>query len=124
MNRYLSVSEVVEINAEVVRRFGGIHSLRDTGALQSAVGRLETGYYADAIEEASALFESLSQNHPFLDGNKRTAITATGVFLLLNGYRLLLDDLEAYNWLIELYDSGRVNKSTIEPWLRGHAEPI
>jgi death on curing protein len=124
VNRYLSVSEVVEINAEVVRRFGGIHGLRDTGALQSAVGRLETGYYADAIEEASALFESLSQNHPFLDGNKRTAITATGVFLLLNGYRLLLEDLEAYNWLIELYDSGRVNKSTIEPWLRGHAEPI
>jgi death-on-curing protein len=54
----------------VVRKFGGIHGFRDSGALESAVGRLETGYYADAIEEAATLFESLSQNHPFLDGNK------------------------------------------------------
>ncbi len=107
-----------------MRKFGGIRGLRDSGALQSAVGRLESGYYADAIEEAAALFESLSQNHPFLDGNKRTAITAIGVFLLLNGYRLLFDDLEAYNWLIGLYESGRVSKSTIEPWLRQHAERI
>jgi len=121
VSRYLSVSEVIEINAEMVSKFGGIHGLRDSGALQSAVGRLESGYYADAIEEA-VLFESLSQNHPFLDGNKRTAITATGVFLLLNGYRLLFDDLEAYKWLIGLYETGRMSKATIEPWLRQHAE--
>jgi prophage maintenance system killer protein len=57
-------------------------------------------------------------------GTSGTAITATGVFLLLNGYRMLFDDLEAYNWLIGLYESGRVNKATIEPWLREHAEPI
>jgi len=124
VSRYLSVSEVIEINAEVVRKFGGIHGLRDSGALHSALGRLESGYYADVVEEASALFESLSQNHPFLDGNKRTAITATGVFLLLNGYSLLFDDLEAYNWLIGLYNSGQVRKATIEPWLREHVEPI
>jgi death-on-curing protein len=49
VNRDLSVSEVIEINAEVVRKFGGIHGVRDSGALQSAVGRLESGYYADAI---------------------------------------------------------------------------
>jgi death on curing protein len=100
VSRYLVVNEVIEINAEVVRKFGGIHVLRDSGALQSAVGHPESGYYAAAIEEAAALFESLSQNHPFLDGNKRTAITATGVFLLLNGYRLLFEDLKAYNSLI------------------------
>jgi death-on-curing protein len=122
VSRYLSVNEVIEINAEMVSKFGGIHGLRDSGALQSAVGRLESGYYADVIEEAAALFESLSQNHPFLDGNKRTAITATGVFLLLNGYRLLFDDVEAYKWLIGLYETERVSKATIEPWLRQHAE--
>jgi death-on-curing protein len=108
----------------MVRKLGEIQGLRGSGALHSAVGRLESGYYADAIEEAAALFESLSQNHTFLDGNKRTAITATGLFLLLNGFRLLFEDLEAYNWLIGLYEAGRVNKSTIEPWLRQHAEQI
>jgi death-on-curing protein len=61
VSRYLSVNEVIEINAKVVRKFGGIHGLRDSGALQSALGRLESGYYNDAIEEAAALFESLSQ---------------------------------------------------------------
>jgi death-on-curing protein len=124
VSRYLSADEVIEINAEVVRKFGGIHGLRDVGALQSAIGRLESGYYADSIEEAAALFESLSENHPFLDGNKRTAITATGVLLRLNGYELLFDDLEAYLWLIALYESGSVNKLAIEPWLRQHAQRV
>lgn len=120
MSRYLSFDEVIEINAEVVRKFGGIHGLRDMAALQSAMGRLQSGYYAEAIEEAAALFESLSQNHPFLDGNKRTAFTATGVFLLMNGFDLQFDDLQAYEWLMELYEAGRVNKSTLEQWLRAH----
>jgi death-on-curing protein len=60
VSRYLSLDEVIEISAEAVRKFGGIHGVRDKGALESALGRLETGYYADAIEEAAALFESLS----------------------------------------------------------------
>lgn len=120
MSRHLSAEEVIEINAEVVRKFGGIHGLRDRAGLLSAVGRLQSGYYRDAIEEAAALFESLSQNHPFLDGNKRTAITATGVFLLMNGFDLQFDDLQAYEWLMHLYETGRVNKSTVELWLRAH----
>lgn len=123
MSRYLSAEEVIEINAEVVRKFGGIQGLRDRGGLQSAVGRPQSGYYADAIEEAAALFESLSQNHPFLDGNKRTAITATGVFLLMNGFDLQFDDLQAYEWLMHLYEAGRVNKLAVEQWLRAHTTP-
>jgi death-on-curing protein len=114
----------VEINAEMVRKFGGTHGLRDHGALQSAVARPQSGYYADAIEEAAALFESLSQNHAFLDGNKRTAITATAVFLLLNGYELHFSDIETYQWLIGLYETGQVRKTVIESWLREHTEPL
>ncbi|MGA2098597.1 MAG: Fic family protein [Candidatus Acidiferrum sp.] len=68
------------MNAEWFESSVEFTGLRDSGALQSVVGRLETGYYADAIEQAAALFESPSQNHLFLDGNKRTAIPATGVF--------------------------------------------
>jgi death on curing protein len=122
VTRYLSLGEIIEINAEMVRKFGGIHGIRDNAALRSAIGRLESGYYADPIEEAAALFESLSQNYPFLDGNKRTAITATAVFLRLNGYRLAFEDLDAYRWLIGLYESSGVRKASIEAWLREHAE--
>jgi len=64
--------------------------VRDADGLASAVGRPQGGYYADIIEEAAALFESLAKNHPFFDGNKRTAVVATAVFLKLNGYTLRL----------------------------------
>jgi len=124
VTRYLTTAELIEINAEMVRLFGGIHGVRDQAALESAAGRLQSGYYADEIEEAAALFESLSQNHPFLDGNKRTAITAAGVFLLMNGITTRFDDLEAYHWLIGLYESGDVRKPVIEAWLRAHTGPL
>jgi death-on-curing protein len=61
VNRYLTGAEIVEINSEMVRQFGGIHGLRDSRALESAVVRPRSGYYADVIEEAAALFESPSQ---------------------------------------------------------------
>ena len=63
---------------------------------------------------------SLSQDHPLLDGNKRTAITATAVFLRLNGFALEFNDVDAYRWFIQLYETGRVNKANIEPWLGSH----
>ncbi len=50
--------------------------------------RPQTGYYQDVIEEAAALWESLSQNHPFIDGNKRVAVSAAIVFLGINGLRI------------------------------------
>lgn len=123
MTFYLSVDELIAINAELVDKFGGIHRVRDAGGLEAACARPQNGYYSDIIEEAAALFESLSQNHPFVDGNKRTAITAAAVFLMINGYKLSFDDLAAYRWLIGLYENAGVTKSEIESWLRQHLSP-
>jgi death-on-curing protein len=64
------------------------HRGRGSGLLESALFRPQTGYYADLIEEAAALWESLSQNQPFPDGNKRTAFAATYTFLAINGAQL------------------------------------
>ncbi|HEX5483418.1 MAG TPA: Fic family protein [Terriglobia bacterium] len=72
-----SFGVVFEIHHPLIERFGGAHGLRDPGALESALGRPQSGYYRAYIGEASALMESLSQNHPFVDSNKRTSI-ATG----------------------------------------------
>jgi death-on-curing protein len=119
--RYLSLQEILAIHQESITRFGGTLGVRDQGALEAAVARPQTGYYSDMIEEAAALWESLSQNHPFLDGNKRTAITATAVFLRINGYRLAFNDLEAYQWLITLYETGGMRKDALDGWLRTHA---
>jgi death on curing protein len=120
---YPTVEEIVVVHARLIAQFGGSLGIRDRGALEAAVSRPQTGYYEDMIQEAAALWESLSQNHPFVDGNKRVAVTATAAFLKVNGYDLAFDDLEAYEFLIGLYETGRMRFAELESWLRIHATP-
>jgi death on curing protein len=95
---YPSLEEVLAAHARLLVLFGGALCLRDHGALEAALSRPQSGYYQDVIEQAAALRESLSQNHPFVDGNKRTAITVTAAFLRINRFRLDFNDLEAYQF--------------------------
>ena len=88
MRDYLTVSDVLAIHSTLIQRYGGTHGIRDFGALQSALFRLQSGYYVDIVAEAAALMESLAINHPFVDGNKRVAFAATDIFLRINGYRI------------------------------------
>ena len=85
------------------------------------LARPRSGYYDDIIQEAAALWESLSQNHPFVDGNKRVAVTVTAAFLKVNGYRLEFDDIEAFSFLVDLYETGRLRFKEFETWLRQHS---
>lgn len=124
MTIYPSVEDVVAIHNILIARFGGSIGIRDAGGLESALGRLQSGYYSDVIQEAAALWESLSQNHPFIDGNKRVAVTVTAAFLKVNGYALHFDDREAYDFLIGLYERGQMRMEELETWLRLHAVPI
>jgi len=118
---YPMIDEVVAAHTRLIEKFGGSLGIRDHGALDSAIARPQSGYYNDLIQEAAALWESLSQNHPFIDGNKRIAVTATAAFLGSNGYRLEFDDIEFYRFLIQLYEDGRMRFAELEKWLRAHA---
>ncbi|MBV8436707.1 MAG: type II toxin-antitoxin system death-on-curing family toxin [Silvibacterium sp.] len=122
MNKYLMTDDVLRFHEALVARFGGKSGVRDRGLLESAIARPQSGYYSDVIEEAAAFWESLSQNHPFLDGNKRTAVAATAVFLRINGfgYKLRVTDAEAYAWMWERYETGTMQKEHIESWIRRH----
>ncbi len=121
MTSYPTVDEVIAVHARLIARFGGSLGVRDRGALESALARPQSGYYDDLIQEAAALWESLSQNHPFMDGNKRVAVTVTAAFLRVNGYRLEFDDLEAFSFLVGLYETGTLRFKELEVWLRQHA---
>ena len=123
MTRYPSVDEAVAVHAKLTARFGGSLGIRDKAALESALARPRSGYYSDLIQEAAALWESLSQNHAFVDGNKRVAVTVTAAFLRVNGYRLKFDDAEAFSFLIGLYETGRMRFDELDQWLRQHAIP-
>lgn len=120
MNDYLTVGEVLAIHAELITQYGGTHGIRDQGLLEAALFRPQTGYYADLVEEAAALWESLSQNHPFLDGNKRTAFAATITFLAINGTRLTANSDETIAFLASLYESNQLTFDKLVPWLRSH----
>ena len=124
MTLYPSVDEVVAAHFRLIALFGGAQGVREIGALESALVRPQSGYYKDIIEQGAALMESLSQNHPFIDGNKRTAIAVTAAFLRMNGWRLEFDDWEAYEFLIKLYERDQFRFEPLAVWLRQHSHAI
>jgi len=122
MTDYLTVAEVLAMHADQIERYGGSQGVRDPGLLEAALFRPQTGYYADLIEETAALWESMSQNHPFIDGNKRTAFAATYTFLAINGARLTAEALETQDFVLALYERNQFTFDNLEPWLRAHVD--
>lgn len=118
MTDYPTVAEVLAIQAELIDRFGGTHGVRDLGLLESALHRPQTGYYKDVIDEAAALWESLSMNHPFVDGNKRAAFATTDVFLRMNGMHIACSPLETFEFIDSLHTTNQFERSNLEAWLR------
>ena len=122
MSDYLTLAEVLAIHADQIQRYGGSEGIRDAGLLEAALYRPQTGYYGDLVEEAAALWESLAQNHPFVDGNKRVAFAATYTFLAINGVRLTASPEEAYAFISGLYEAGTFRFDKLAPWLRRNVE--
>ena len=122
MTDYLTVAEVIAIHSGQIERYGGAPGIRDPGILEAALFRPQTGYYADLTEEAAALWESLGQNPPFIDGNKRTAFAATYTFLAINGRRLGATAGELDAFIAGLYASNQFGYEALVPWLRAHTE--
>lgn len=118
MTDYLTTIEVLTIHKILIDKYGGACGLRDAGALEAALYRPQTGYYEDVIQEAAALWESLSQNHAFIDGNKRVAFAVTHTFLSVNGFRLKIGVSESIKYITELYENHNFEYKEIEKWLR------
>jgi len=118
MSDYLTLAEVLAMHADQIERYGGSPGVRDPGLLESALYRPQTGYYADLVEEAAALWESMAQNHPFIDGNKRTAFAATYTFLAINGAELTANADDTYAFVAGLYERGAFSFDELVPWLR------
>lgn len=126
--KFLSAEQILFIHARLIEETVGIHGVRDLSMLQSAVGRPQASFdqqelYPDLFSKAAALMEALIRNHPFVDGNKRTGVTAAGLFLWANGYRLTAknDDLVAVTLNVAQAQS---ISADLTIWLRDHAKPI
>ena len=118
MHLYLTVAEAAEIHRAMIEEHGGSHGLRDLGALESALFRPQSGYYADIVAESCALLESLAINHPFVDGNKRVAYGSMEVFLLINGWKVKASEKQIYNFMMRLFETGKFELAELEKWFR------
>lgn len=122
MTDYLTLVELLAIHDDQIARYGGSAGVRDMGLVEAALFRPQTGYYADLPEEAAALWESFSQNHPFVDGNKRTAFAVMYTFLAINGIRLTADAQEAERFILGLYAEQTFGFDELLAWLRSNTE--
>lgn len=120
MTEYLSPEEVVAVHHDQIMRYGGLDGVRDYGLLEAAVFRPQAGYGYDITEKAAALWESLSQNHPFIDGNKRTAFAAMYTFLALNHIQLRAQPDETYQFIIRLHQNRIFDHKHLSAWIRQH----
>jgi len=117
---YLGLDDALYIHAEQLRLFGGAPGVRDLGLIESALLRPQTGYYADLVEQAAALWESLAMNHGFIDGNKRVAFACMDIFLGLNGARLEAEPETVIDFIYRHLEAGTFRKPVLEEWLRAH----
>ena len=121
---YPTLAETLELHTRLIERFGGKGGIRDMGLLESALMRPQTGYYKTLSLEAAALLQSLSQNHAFIDGNKRVAFATTAIFLRMNGFRLKVDADNGESFLIERVIKKKVELNEIAYWLEEHMKSV
>ena len=124
MAEYLTVAEVYRMQHRLIELFGGLHGVRDKGAVEAAVFRPQIGYYNSIEEEAAALMESFGNNHGFLDGNKRIAFTAADVFLRRNGFYIEVGGQEGYAFIVGSMELHEFRFARIVEWIRQHIKAV
>jgi death-on-curing protein len=124
MADYLTVAEVYRMQYRLIEMFGGLHGVRDKGAVEAAVFRPQTGYYNSIEEEAAALMESLGKNHGFVDGNKRIAFTAADVFLRRNGFYIDVEGVDGNAFIYGSMDRHQFRFAQILDWIRQNIKPL
>lgn len=117
----ISIKEVEIIHNILIDKFGGSKGIRDKGLLESALARPFATFdnkdlYSTPADKASAIIESIAINHPFLDGNKRTAYTLMRLILLENELDIFASQDEKYNFVISI-STGEYRFDEIKKWI-------
>jgi death-on-curing protein len=125
--RFLTLSEVLELHATRIERYGGSFGVRDPCLLQSALEMPRAMFggqflHDDLFDKASAYLFHLVQNHAFIDGNKRVGLAAALSFLDINGVEIIADE-DALTEMVLSVAEGHLNKEAIAEFLRHNATP-
>lgn len=112
MTIFLEKEHVIKINNEIIKMYSVKEDVgvKDGGMLESAINRpkqsvFEKDAYESLYDKAAALFESLAKNHPFYNGNKRTAFTSLVVFLYINGYVFNMEPKQAEDFTVDMVNN-------------------
>ncbi len=122
---WLGPSLIHAVHDEQLAEHGGSAGVRDANLLASALARPQKLAHCgmpDAAELAASYGFGISRNHPFVDGNKRTAFVAMELFLALNGFELIASDAECVIDMLDLA-AGKLPESEFANWIRNHIDP-
>ena len=120
--RWISQRALLLLHDESLAQHGGASGIRDEGLLESALARPKNlvAYGSPDLAELAASYAfGLAKNHPFIDGNKRAAFLAAGLFLALNGQQLVVPQAEATLMVLDLA-AGEITETAFADWLRAH----
>jgi death on curing protein len=124
---WIDARAMLFLHDESLAMFGGARGLRDAGLFESALPRpVNQQLYkpdSDIAELAAAYALGLAKNHPFIDGNERTAFLALGLFLALNGWRLETTQPDAIETMLSLA-TGNLNESDLAHWIRERIQRV
>lgn len=122
---WIDSAVLLAVHDEQLAEHGGAAGTRDMGLFESAVARpQQLAYYGqpDAAQLAATYAFGLARNHPFVDGNKRTAFVAAELFLALNGLKLMAEDADCVVTMLAVA-AGQMDEATFARWLREHSRP-
>ena len=124
---FLNQTTVLKIHTRQIEKFGGTPGIRDEGLLESALAQPEATFAGELLhptidKQAAAYLYHLAMNHPFIDGNKRTAFAVMDTFLRLNGYSLNLTNEQAYDLVMQVAQS-QMSKSDLAGYLEKAIAP-
>jgi len=122
---FLTLAEVLAVHGDRIRKYGGSSGLRDLGALSSAIGNVQASFggaflHESSFEMAASYLYGICRNHPFIDGNKRTALACALVFLELNDVTIVCAEDDLYELVIGVAE-GRVSKAAVTVFFELHA---
>lgn len=124
MIKFLDKNTILAFHQDQIETYGGSPGIRDEGLLDSALAQPKASFggeyvHEDIFEMAAAYGFHICQNHPFYDGNKRTALIAIYTFLYVNGYRLKADKKSLFAIVIDLAN-GKVEKKELAEYMKKH----